>query len=52
MAAVAGSGHSKGNRMAYVAKSRIVLLLGQSLAFTHRYSRTLVDDWYFYTDLI
>lgn len=52
MAAVAGSGHWKGNRMADVAKSRIVLLLGQSLAFTHRYSRTLVKGWYFYIDLM
>jgi hypothetical protein len=38
--------------MAYVAKSRIVLLSVHALAFTHRYSRTLVEDWYSYTDLI
>jgi len=51
MAATAGSGLSKGNRVAYVVKSRSELFPGQSPAFSQRYSRTLVDGWYVDTNL-
>lgn len=38
MAAIAGSGHPKGSRATYLAKSRIELFPGQSPAFARRCS--------------